>query len=871
MLTLLRRHWNTLHRSQAPDDMVRPAAMLDGTLGTFGFWCVALSGIGLYAFARTLMSGPIAAITLFHLGGGIAFTLWLALRRPWAPRHAADQREACLWASVVAASATGCLLIIMALLGRSVGTAPGLFYLHLGAGIVASAAAAWRWRASIRGPGVARIALAALVFLAAGITLGRCYDAEEYYRRITSTNSVQAKDALFPSGAEITRPRDWRRAVPAGGCTRTGCHEAVGQSWRLSAHFFSTTTPTYLTAEAYALRRDGAATVRWCRGCHAPLQRMAPSERGVGCLTCHAMCRVPDAMGNGSAWYAPPAIYPFAGDRGGAGRWTHDFLLRVRPEPHRFALRGPSPSPAAAVTCLPCHRLGVNIPQNHYRYLHYDDTWMDWQNGPWSGRTLHTFEAAPSIRSCTDCHSSGVRVKDPSGSAPSHAFGLGPPIGADSMEERLSRLKQSLHVEIFAVKAAGDTRDRQAVVAAPAGSVPVAVAPGEQIVADVLVESRGIGHAFPTGEPDLSEMWLDLRILTPSGRVVLQSGLGPAAGFSGRDAHTYGLVALDREAKRLHGANVFEMVASAYQRVRGTGQADPPRYRCLLPDVGDVARYRLRVPGHAGGSLIMDARLWYRPVNRVLAAWVLNGAGRGARAAKLTRADAAVVAEHRVTLRVGPRGPTPAVGIAPRRWFAYGAALLVQKDTARARAAFQVARDQAPSWPDAWIALGRAYLEEGDLLAARSHLLKAMQLEPNNLRAQVWLGRVYRLMGRYDEALRILRPLARDFPMDRLTWLDIGLCLLQRDQLAQAAEAFRQMLNADPNDAVAHFNLMQCSRRLLHISDARREEVIYRILQESDAPVTLLQNYARAHPEEYRESQPIHEHILTAPNLQKSR
>ena len=824
-----------------------------------GFLSVAISGIGLFTFARTVMNGPVAVITLFHLVAGGAGTIWIMALWIRNRYHVCGRLDLLLWTSVALAGATGWIMLIMALLGQSTGAVPLLFYGHVASGVAGAASAAWRWWKPNTGRRAAVGVLTIGTLLAMAAMGARCYDAADYYRRITSTNSRQAHDPLFPSGAHVVAAGEWRRAVPAAGCTRSGCHDTVRQSWHAASHALSSSTPLYRATEDYAFGRGGDAVVRWCRGCHAPLRTVVPSEKSVGCLTCHSMCRVPDAMGNGSAWYGPPAAYPFAYCERGPGRWLHDFLLRVRPEPHRATLRGPNPQNGGAPMCLPCHRLGVNVPQNRYRYLHYDDTWMDWQNSPFSGWTVHTFEAGQSRHSCTDCHFAGGTSRAGDLNAPSGAGRAGLPAEDGSERGKILRLKRCLRVEIFALKRAGA---RSLALAAPAGSVPATVAPGEEVVADVLVESRGVGHAFPTGEPDLCEMWLDFRVLTEGGRVIFQSGIGPNPGMLARDAHTYGLVGLDRQGERLHGGNVFNMVAVAYQRVRGTGQADTPRYRCLLPDVGDVARYRFRIPVHVAGHLVFSARLWYRPVNRVLASMVHLRVRPSARGSGGDALSAVVVAEDRVTVHVQRGADTAIIGAAPRRWYAYGAALLLEKDTASARAAFQIARDQAPSWPEAWIGLGRAYLEEGDLLAARGHMQKALELQPGNPRARAWLGRVCRLMGRYDEALRLLRPLARDYPMDRLTWLDIGLCLLQQDRLAPAAEAFRRMLDADPNDAVAHFNLMQCYRRLLRISDARGEEVVYRILQESAPPATILLEYARTHPAEYRESQPVHEHIL---------
>jgi Flp pilus assembly protein TadD len=195
-------------------------------------------------------------------------------------------------------------------------------------------------------------------------------------------------------------------------------------------------------------------------------------------------------------------------------------------------------------------------------------------------------------------------------------------------------------------------------------------------------------------------------------------------------------------------------------------------------------------------------------------------------------------------------------------FYRYGIGLLLQSDYQRARRAFRQAAALVPRRADIWIALGRVYLAEGDLLAARAQFQQALQLEPNNARAQAWLGYNYRLMGQFEDALKLLLPLAPKYPRDRRLWFHIGRSYFQNGQYEQAAYAFTQMLNVDPDDATAHFNLMSCFRRLRRISAARREEAIFRSLQEEEPPTSILEPFLAAHPEIRRETQPQHEHLL---------
>jgi hypothetical protein len=140
--------------------------------------------------------------------------------------------------------------------------------------------------------------------------------------------------------------------------------------------------------------------------------------------------------------------------------------------------------------CLPCHRLGVNVPQNRYRYLHYDDTWMDWQNSPFSGWTVHTFEAGQSRHSCTDCHFAGGTSRAGDLNAPSGAGRAGLPAEDGSERGKILRLKRCLRVEIFALKRAGA---RSWHWAAPAGSVPALLRQARRWWPTFLWRSEGWG------------------------------------------------------------------------------------------------------------------------------------------------------------------------------------------------------------------------------------------------------------------------------------------------------------------------------------------------------------------------------------------
>jgi len=223
------------------------------------------------------------------------------------------------------------------------------------------------------------------------------------------------------------------------------------------------------------------------------------------------------------------------------------------------------------------------------------------------------------------------------------------------------------------------------------------------------------------------------------------------------------------------------------------------------------------------------------------------------------------LAEHKVILGVRSGGPTSArrddSENAPR-FFSYGAALLGQRAYGRARLAFRQARDLAPHNSEYWIGLGRVYLEEGDLLAARTHFVKAKELAADPSRANAWLAATYRRMGQYELALGILGSLSEQYPRDKDTWSEVGLCLLKSGRYEEAIPPFQHALDVDPDDLSAHFNLMRCYRSMRRLGSARKEEAIYQTLKEDSLPSVITNRYVQDHPDIERESQANHEHLL---------
>jgi Flp pilus assembly protein TadD len=340
--------------------------------------------------------------------------------------------------------------------------------------------------------------------------------------------------------------------------------------------------------------------------------------------------------------------------------------------------------------------------------------------------------------------------------------------------------------------------------------------PGTRARLDVVVRNSGIGHDFPTGMPDLQESWIEVRGFASNGREVLRHGRDP------NDAHRYRLVALDRDGKPVVHGDLDRMVATSEWRRIPAGGAD-------------LARYSLGVP--ASGLAKVEVKLLRRR-RPEFSRWV----GEPVQAAPQVVAQ--VIRDHTASGTVSNAA----------RWRRYGAALSAVKAFPETIQALNRSLTASPADPETLLALGRVYMDEGDLLAAREQFRQAQAGDP--VRGRAWEGAVLRRMGQPDEAAALLEPLTRQFPRDIQLHFELGSTYLGALKNEQAAREFEAMLDVDPLNVSAHFNLMRCLQRLNRLTAARSEETIYRLLKPETPPVGRTGSAT--------EARPLHIHALEA-------
>jgi tetratricopeptide (TPR) repeat protein len=742
---------------------------------------------------------------------------------------------------------------------------------------------------------------------------------------------------FFPSSAQTTHggtiPAQY--FIQSDACER--CHADIYKQWYGSMHHFSSfNNQWYRKSIEYMQDVAGVRASKWCAGCHdpallysgmfdAPIKQIVdrPEARaGLGCLMCHSIVDVKSTMGQADFFLEYPKLHELAASENKAVRWLHDFMVQLNPEPHRRTFLKPFMRADTAEFCSACHKVHLDVPVNGYRWIRGFNEYDNWQASGVSGQGARAFYYPSRPQDCADCHMPRVPSNDDGnigGLVHSHRFpGANtavPTANQDSEQLALAErfLKdQQLTVDIFAISpagpetpppgamgqpemattfAVGEEADlavakgpagQERAITAPVDLTDAAVRRGEDVLVDVVVRTRKVGHFFPGGTVDAYDVWLELQAIDERGRVIFWSGRveGDGKGPVENGAHFYRSLQIDAHGNVINKRNAWATRAVVYVRL-------------IPPGAADTVHYRMHVPEDVGGTITLDAKLNYRKFSWFntqfsFAGTAENPSGPKNHRAILTTPDfddrhfvftgsgsrrsipdlpITVVAEDRKTVRVVPRGTAPpAEQTVSRkeiwtRWNDYGIGLFLQGDLRAAAAAFQKIIEADPGNTDGWTNLGRVLLQEGDTDGARKALEKALQIDPQLARTNFFYGRVLKEEGDYDGAVRHLRMVLADFPRDRVARNELGRVLFLEKKYAAAITELEQTLLVDPEDLQAHYNLMLCYNGLGDEAKAEEYKARYLRFKADESAQAITGPYRQAHPQDNRERQGIHQHL----------
>jgi Flp pilus assembly protein TadD len=419
-------------------------------------------------------------------------------------------------------------------------------------------------------------------------------------------------------------------------------------------------------------------------------------------------------------------------------------------------------------------------------------------------------------------------------------------------------------------------------VTAPLGRVDAAVRRGDDVLVDVVVRTRKVGHFFPGGTVDAFDVWLELKAEDEKGQTIFWSGKVEDGGKGPveKGAHFYRSLQIDGHGNPITKRNAWATRSVVYVHL-------------IPPGAADTAHFRLHVPENAGEKITLHAKLNYRkfmwwntqfafagveipnkPRGEVTpdyddSKWAFTGDTSQVVGELKQIPDIPIItiAEDTKSLSVLPRNamaPKPQVTLAKddwTRWNDYGIGLFLQGDLKGAAAAFEKITEIDPQNPDGWVNIGRCLVQEGDTKGAQKVLEKALAIAARLARANFFYARVLREEGKYDEAVERLEIVLEQYPRDRVVINELGRVQFLQKKYAEAVKTFQQTLAVDPEDLQANYNLMLCYNGLGDEKRANEHKERYLRFKADEAAQAITGAYRQAHPEDNNERQLVHEHV----------
>jgi tetratricopeptide (TPR) repeat protein len=467
---------------------------------------------------------------------------------------------------------------------------------------------------------------------------------------------------FFPSSAQVYGGEKIpsKFFMESDSCKR--CHEDIYNQWNSSAHHFSSfNNQWYRKSIEYMQDTVGTKPSKWCGGCHDPAVLYAgkmdtpikqivhnpEAQAGLGCMMCHSIADVKSTMGQGDFYLEYPKLHELAASKNPIVRTLHDFMVKLNPEPHRRVFLKTFMKQQTAEFCSSCHKVHLDVPVNHYRWIRGFNEYDNWQASGVSGEGARSFYYPPKPQQCADCHMPLEQSNDMgnvAGKVHSHRF-PGANTALPTANEDAAQLKATedfltsgaLTVDIFALSpasaplkaaalkrgAAGqpelattfaigeeaETAARiphgeiaeAAPVTAPIDRVHPAIRRGDTVRVDVVVRTKRVGHFFPGGTVDAYDTWLELKGVDDKGQTIFWSGMVADSGKGPveKGAHFYRSLQVDAHGNPINKRNAWSTRAVVYVRL-------------IPPGAADTVHFRMKVPAQTGSKITLTARLCYR-------------------------------------------------------------------------------------------------------------------------------------------------------------------------------------------------------------------------------------------------------------------
>jgi tetratricopeptide (TPR) repeat protein len=687
--------------------------------------------------------------------------------------------------------------------------------------------------------------------------------------------------------------------VQIGATTCKRCHADIVEQWSHSAHRFSSMNNPFYRRAFLAMRekKDVPNTLdfknrsQWCSGCHEPALMLAGeigkvfdpdgpnAQAGLTCLSCHAIDALHNRTGNGAYNIPDDKETPYLFDNTSEGllRAIGDVILKAKPAVHKERMLKPEFFRSSEY-CSACHKVSLDVAVNQYRWFRGQNEYDNWHDSGVAQNAARTWyrptdpvTKQPVKKICRDCHmpledATLGDVSAKSGKVRSHRFfavntALPALRGDTDTLQRIEKFLQDekLRVDVFALRRLNDDGSEKEVVTALDRTQPTLV-PGEKVEVQVVVRNKGVGHTFPGGTNDSNEGWLEFKVeqpdKSPTGAKdpLMHSGwVDPKTRQLDPAAHRYGAIIVAHDGSEAKTRNPDDFHVQLYGTV-------------IPPSQSDVVRYVFTVPSEAAGSrLDLTASVQWRKFKQNYVDYVFAGK-------TVPEMPITLIASNKVTLQVGKVGdvakPTPPpVYASPDQWvrpndWGIGLISMDRKDTRLAQKAFEEVQRVAPARVDGWRNLARNYLVDGNVPPALELLAKCEEIAPGDPQtAWVW-GVALQAAGRLAEAEEAYKNVLVEFPDDRDTLRRLGRTYYVDDKFELSLETYLKVLAIDPEDREAHYHRMLNYRALGKTAEAAEAQKAYEKYQIDESAQALTNEFRHQDENANLETNPIHTHSL---------
>ena len=351
--------------------------------------------------------------------------------------------------------------------------------------------------------------------------------------------------------------------------------------------------------------------------------------------------------------------------------------------------------------------------------------------------------------------------------------------------------KGVLNVDIFALEkeqpaTASPSEDTPApansgALIAPLGTVPFSVSPSDTLIADVVIQNKGIAHSYVPEQRDFYESWVNFTVKDSNGKVLTESGFIQPNGDLDPSAHSFTnrLVNVKGEINGLH--EIWHNRVQAYNNTIQSGRSQ-------------LVRYRFRLPKAISGAVTITATIKYRRFDQRFIDFAITQTGlkEPKPYPQPIIEVASDLAHHRYWRKLPNGAAGPGENPEWMRWNNYGIALLDAFQYEASVHAFEHVADLRPDYADAYTNMAVVEIAWERYNDAKPDLAKALSLLPGDPRALYYRALVERNAGQINEAIADLQAMLAKYPLAKDGLRELGFSYYQAARLSSSPRSIRK-------------------------------------------------------------------------------